>query len=162
VRHWRSAADGLTHRPYRHAYARWRLAEALLARRDDREMAALEIGAALAQAEPLDAQPLLAELRGLVRRARMVVTSQPDAPVVTPGQAEGPFGLTSRELEVLRLLADGMSNKEIAAELFISPKTASVHVSNIYGKLGVESRVAAATTAHALGLSRSPRDREEG
>ena len=63
-----------------------------------------------------------------------------------------PFGLTERELEVLGLLAAGLGNREIADRLFISPKTASVHVSNIYGKLGVESRVAAATVAHDLGL----------
>jgi DNA-binding CsgD family transcriptional regulator len=162
VRRWRAAAEALGDRPYRCAYAHWRLAEALLARRDGREMAAAEIEAALALAEPLVARPLLAELRGLARRARMAVTSKPDGLVVTPEKEERPFGLTSRELEVLVLLADGMSNQEIADELFISPKTASVHVSNIYGKLGVESRVAAATTAHALGLSRSPQDRDEG
>ena len=90
----------------------------------------------------------------------MAITMQADGPVVIPGDAARPFGLTSRELEVLRLLADGMSNQEIAGELFISPKTASVHVSNIYAKLGVESRVAAATTAHALGLAASRQDRE--
>ena len=71
---------------------------------------------------------------------------------------EHPFGLTPRELEVLGLLADGLDNREIAERLYISPKTASVHVSNIYGKLGVESRVAAATTAHNLGLAGAPRD----
>jgi DNA-binding CsgD family transcriptional regulator len=161
VRRWRAAAERLTHRPYRCAYARWRLAEALLARRDGRDMAATEIEAALALAEPLAARPLLAELRGLARRARMAVTTKPDGLVVTPDRDDRPFGLTSRELEVLVLLADGLNNQEIAAELFISPKTASVHVSNIYGKLGVESRVAAATTAHALGLSRSPQGRNE-
>ena len=68
------------------------------------------------------------------------------------GSRARPFGLTERELEVLALLAAGLGNREIADRLFISPKTASVHVSNIYGKLGVESRVAAATVAHELGL----------
>jgi len=53
---------------------------------------------------------------------------------------------------VLTLLAQGLSNGEIADHLFISPKTASVHVSNIYGKLGVETRVAAATVAQGLDL----------
>jgi DNA-binding NarL/FixJ family response regulator len=66
---------------------------------------------------------------------------------VEPGGA-APFGLTERELEVLRLVAVGRSNRDIAAELFISPKTASVHVSNILGKLGVSSRGEAAATAH--------------
>lgn len=62
------------------------------------------------------------------------------------------FGLTAREMEVLRLAAAGHSNQQIAAELFISPKTASVHVSNILGKLGVASRVEAAATAYRLHL----------
>ncbi|WP_460370509.1 helix-turn-helix domain-containing protein, partial [Actinocorallia lasiicapitis] len=52
--------------------------------------------------------------------------------------------LTARESEVLRLLADGLSNRDIAAALFISPKTASVHVSNILAKLGVATRTEAA------------------
>ena len=69
-----------------------------------------------------------------------------DAPVVAP------LGLTARELEVLELVAAGRSNREIAAELFISAKTASVHVSNILAKLGVGSRGEAAATAYRLGL----------
>jgi DNA-binding NarL/FixJ family response regulator len=60
--------------------------------------------------------------------------------------------LTDREREVLELLAEGRSNPQIAAELFISPKTASVHVSNILAKLGVAGRVEAAGVAHRLGL----------
>ena len=62
------------------------------------------------------------------------------------------LGLTGRELEVLRLVAAGRSKREIAGELFISPKTASVHVSNILGKLGAASRGEAAATAHSLRL----------
>jgi DNA-binding NarL/FixJ family response regulator len=60
--------------------------------------------------------------------------------------------LTSREREVLSLLASGRSNREIAAELFISPKTASVHVSNILEKLGAATRTEAAARARGLGL----------
>ena len=63
-----------------------------------------------------------------------------------------PFGLTGREQEVLRLVAAGKGNREIAAELFISPRTASVHVSNILSKLRVSSRGEAAATAHRLHL----------
>ena len=59
-------------------------------------------------------------------------------------------GLTSRELEVLRLVAAGQSNREIAAALVISPKTASVHVSNILAKLGAATRTEAAVKAHEL------------
>jgi DNA-binding NarL/FixJ family response regulator len=72
------------------------------------------------------------------------------APVASSG--DGELGLTERELEVLRLVAEGRSNREIAGELFISPKTASVHVSNILGKLGVASRGEAAAKAHSLRL----------
>jgi DNA-binding CsgD family transcriptional regulator len=63
--------------------------------------------------------------------------------------ADGPQALTPREREVLRLVAAGRSNGQIAAELFISVKTASVHVSNILAKLEVPSRTAAAAWAHA-------------
>ena len=68
----------------------------------------------------------------------------------------GPLGLTGRELEVLRLVAAGQSNREIAAALVISPKTASVHVSNILGKLGAATRTEAAVRAHALHLFDTP------
>jgi DNA-binding CsgD family transcriptional regulator len=62
------------------------------------------------------------------------------------------FGLTAREREVLSLLAAGRSNPEIGQALFISTKTASVHVSNILAKLGVNGRVEAAAVAHRLGV----------
>ncbi|MCA1678643.1 MAG: LuxR C-terminal-related transcriptional regulator, partial [Actinobacteria bacterium] len=57
-----------------------------------------------------------------------------------------------RECQVLQLIADGQTNREIAAALFVSEKTAGAHVSNILGKLGVRGRVEAATTAYRLGL----------
>jgi DNA-binding NarL/FixJ family response regulator len=63
------------------------------------------------------------------------------------------LGLTPREREVLVLVADGRSNRQIAQELFISHKTASVHVSNILAKLGVANRAEAAVAAHRLGLT---------
>ena len=63
------------------------------------------------------------------------------------------LGLTNRELEVLQLLADGRTNRQIADELFITPKTASVHVSRILMKLGVSNRAAAAAVAHRIGLA---------
>jgi len=73
---------------------------------------------------------------------------------VADGAADGDprLGLTQREFEVLRLVAAGMSNAAIAAELFISAKTVSVHVSNILGKLGTASRGEAAALAHRLRL----------
>jgi DNA-binding NarL/FixJ family response regulator len=77
-------------------------------------------------------------------------------PRVTPATstAAAPFGLTDREREVLALEAAGCTNREIGQRLFISPKTASVHVSNILDKLGVDSRVGAATLAERMGLAR--------
>ena len=71
---------------------------------------------------------------------------------VTASPTPRPLGLTARESEVLRLVAAGRSNPEIAAELFISAKTASVHVSNILAKLGVGSRGEAAAAAYRLRL----------
>lgn len=65
------------------------------------------------------------------------------------------FGLTRREQDVHRLVAAGHTNRRIAEELYISPKTASVHVSNILAKLGVSSRGEAAALAHRLRLYRA-------
>ena len=65
-------------------------------------------------------------------------------------------GLTERELEVLRLLAEGLTNREIAGRLFISQKTVGAHMSHIYGKLDVHSRVEAAGRAQQLGVLQRP------
>jgi len=65
---------------------------------------------------------------------------------------EGPAGLTRREIEVLRLIARGASNKEVAARLVISPKTAGTHIEHIYAKLGVSSRAEAGLFAVQHGL----------
>ena len=63
-----------------------------------------------------------------------------------------PAGLTNRQLDVLGALCDGLSDAEIAARLFISPRTVSHHVSAILGKLGVQSRTEAAAAAYKLGI----------
>ena len=65
---------------------------------------------------------------------------------------EGPGGLTAREVEVLRLLAQGLSNKEIAKRLVISPKTAGNHIEHIYAKIGASSRATASLFAMQHGL----------
>ena len=106
----------------------------------------------------LGAEPVLAEVRALARRARLLIDDQQESrqPVDEPVDQLAGFGLTDREREVLRLLAAGRSNPEIARELFISPKTASVHVSNILAKLGVGGRVEAAAVAHRLGILADP------
>ena len=69
-----------------------------------------------------------------------------------PRRREGPAGLTAREVEVLRLLARGLSNKEIAARLVISPKTAGNHIEHIYTKIGASNRAGASLFAMQHGL----------
>jgi len=64
-----------------------------------------------------------------------------------------PAGLTTRQLEVLGLIADGFSNGEIAAKLFVSKKTVEHHVSAIYSKLGVDSRTKAVNAAQEVGAT---------
>jgi DNA-binding CsgD family transcriptional regulator len=157
IRRWKTAADAASGRPYMEAYARWRLAGALFGDRKRRDEGAEQLDAARSLAQGLAAQLLLDEIETLAQRAGLRDTGG-SAADGKAASSERPFGLTARELEVLQLVAAGRSNSEIAEELFISPKTASVHVSNIYGKLGVESRVAAATLAHDSGLTLSKED----
>jgi DNA-binding CsgD family transcriptional regulator/tetratricopeptide (TPR) repeat protein len=122
----------------------------------ERDGAAERLQRAAPLAARLGAQPLGEQIAILARRARIRLDGGdgPGAAVAGDGGAGGGLGLglTERELEVLRLVAAGRSNREIAGELFISPKTASVHVSNILGKLGVASRGEAAAKAHSLRL----------
>ncbi|MET9811850.1 MULTISPECIES: AAA family ATPase [unclassified Streptomyces] len=140
-------------RPYDLARVRYRLAEALLAEggEDERGRAAELLRLADAVARHLGARPLAAAAGALARRARLPQTSTAEP---APGATDpaGALGLTSRERDVLRLVAAGHTNRRIAEELFISPKTASVHVSNILAKLGVSGRGEAAAVAHRLGL----------
>jgi DNA-binding CsgD family transcriptional regulator len=115
----------------------------------DRDGAAARLMRAAPLAARLGAVPLAEQISALARRARIPLARDPDAPA---GAEKAGLGLTGREVEVLRLVSAGRSNREIAAELFISPKTASVHVSNILAKLGAASRSEAAAKAHALRL----------
>jgi DNA-binding CsgD family transcriptional regulator len=136
--------------PYPLAVARWRAAEALLARRGDRNLAGNLLRQGHAAAVALGAEPLRGELERLARLGR--VDLRRDGQPAAPAPAGAGLGLTARELEVLGLVAEGRSNRQIADALFISAKTASVHVSNILAKLGVASRVEAAAVAHRLDL----------
>ncbi|MFE2550447.1 AAA family ATPase [Streptomyces sp. NPDC059355] len=141
-------------RPYLLARARHRLAEALLASGADREPVTALLREAYATAERLGSRGLREDLALLAQRARIPLTGT-DTPPALPAPAPDPveaLGLTSRERDVLRLVAAGNSNRQIAEELFISPKTASVHVSNILAKLGVAGRGEAAALAHRLRL----------
>jgi DNA-binding CsgD family transcriptional regulator len=150
---WAAAASGWERldRPYRIAYARFREAEALLAAGGDRDTATTALGRAAAITGRLGARPLDGEVQALARRGRLQLAT-PAPATATPAAPAEEVGLTPREAEVLALVAAGRSNRQIAKALFISPKTASVHVSNILAKLGVHTRVEAAAMAHRLGL----------
>lgn len=116
----------------------------------DRAQAADLLGAVVDSAERLGAQGILQAALDVMARSRLRHTGTDHSGRVEPS---GTSGLTPRELEVLRLLAAGRSNTAIAAQLFISDKTVSVHVSHILDKLGVASRGEAAATAWARGLA---------
>jgi DNA-binding CsgD family transcriptional regulator/tetratricopeptide (TPR) repeat protein len=143
--------------PYPTACARWREAEALLASRAPKAQAEETLRAAHVFAVRLGAAPLRHELQLLAQRGR--VRLEPPAQPAPVAEAEVPsmarsLGLTRRETEVLVLLAEGRTNRQIGQELFITEKTASVHVSRILAKLGVTSRGEAAAIAHRLGLDK--------
>jgi ATP/maltotriose-dependent transcriptional regulator MalT len=131
-------------------YVRLRLAYAM-AEEGDRTAAAAHVRRILSEAAEIGAGPLHDQARDLASRARLAV-AEPDPVVAEPADAFGTFGLTQRERVVLSHVAAGSSNGQIAAALFISPKTASVHVSNILAKLGVSGRGGAAAMAHRLGI----------
>ncbi len=164
------------------AYAEFRLGEALLANRSARDEARAILAHAHATAVGLRARPLQGSIEALAARARIVLgeatvaeapaDAAPGAPDTdsSPSEGAGParfdggraaspaqraqaaYGLTAREIDVLRVLTLGRTNRQIGEELFISESTAGVHVSRILGKLGVGSRVEAATIAARLGL----------
>jgi len=160
VHAWRAAGD-----PYPLAYALLRLAEVHCGT-GDRQAAADAVREASSTASRIGAIPLVGEASALARRARLSLDNQPGdspgqagpAPAIQPDEVDelARFGLTGREREVLMLLAAGRSNSQIARALFISPKTASVHVSNILAKLGVTGRIEAAAVAHRLGVVNQP------
>jgi DNA-binding NarL/FixJ family response regulator len=143
-----AAAWGQLDEPYRQARALVSAAEAALAGDGDRSEAGERLRQAARLSDALGAGPLSQDISSLARRARIdIARGEAD------GRASPALGLTERELEVLRLVAAGRSNRDIAAELFISAKTASVHVSNILAKLGAASRTEAAAVAHRAGIA---------
>jgi DNA-binding CsgD family transcriptional regulator/tetratricopeptide (TPR) repeat protein len=153
--HVAAAAWERLERPFEAAYARFRRAEALLVGGTPHQQAETVLRAAHQTAVALGAAPLRREIELLAQRGRLrleyrVVTAVgPKAP--SPAAS---LGLTRREAEVLVLLAEGRTNRQIGQALFITPKTASVHVSRILAKLGVAGRGEAAAIAHRLGLDK--------
>jgi ATP/maltotriose-dependent transcriptional regulator MalT len=129
------------------AQIRLRQAQHAAAAPGGRETAAAAARAARELATSLGAEPLLAQIDALARSARLLSVVPSDEPgTIQPGPAAP--GLTARETDVLRLVAEGLSNGQIGARLYITTKTVSVHVSNILAKLGVSSRTEAAAVAH--------------
>ncbi|MBW8707302.1 Transcriptional regulatory protein LiaR [Streptomyces sp. MBT84] len=154
---WMRAVEALrpTGRPYPLVEALFRAAAAH-ATVGAREEAGRLLREAEQQAHKRGYGELLREVSALAERARIPLdaSSLADAPT-TPNEipdASAALGLTARERDVLRLLTLGRTNRQIAEELFISPKTASVHVSNILTKLEVGNRGEAAATAHRMRL----------
>ena len=135
--------------PHDEGWALTRAAEAALLG-GDRSAAAERLERAGEIADLLRARPLRLAVDRLAARAHLDVSTAVDAPATASALER--LGLTARELEVLRLVTSGRTNPQIAAELFISAKTASVHVSRIMAKLGVASRGEAAAAAHRLHL----------
>jgi DNA-binding CsgD family transcriptional regulator len=145
---WATAAaewDALG-QPLRAATARLRQAAALVRLRGSRAEAAELLADARAAAETAGAKPLLAAVDALVARTGRGVGPGTRSPTAA-------FDVTPRELDVLRLVAQGRTNRQIGEQLFISEKTASVHVTNLLRKLGVASRVEAAALAVRSGVA---------
>jgi DNA-binding CsgD family transcriptional regulator/tetratricopeptide (TPR) repeat protein len=163
---WATAAEAwdAVPDPYRAAIARFRLAEAELRRTGVRADVGAKLRSAHEVATRLSARPLAESIQRLAARARIdlglaAVTRRSDAAPLQPAsetltpEAGQVLGLSVREVEVLKLVAAGMSNGDIAERLFISRKTAAVHVTHILDKLGVSNRVEAAMVAERAGLA---------
>ena len=156
--------------PYPASYALLRRAEALLATGARRGEAARALRTAAETATEMGAAPFLDEIAGLARRARLDVLHAGDAVVTTRDEGPGPASrrapelssLTSREHEVLAVLAEGLSNRQIAQRLYISERTVAVHVSRVLAKTDTRSRTQAAALlqrvrARPTGSDRGPR-----
>jgi DNA-binding NarL/FixJ family response regulator len=134
------------------AYANWRLAETLAAARAPREELEEALRGAHGGAIAVGSPHLRVEIERLARRARVALPGSGGDDGATGDDT--PFAdLTPREREVLGQLADGRTNRQIAEQLFITEKTASVHVSNILSKLGATNRGEAAALAHREGFA---------
>jgi DNA-binding CsgD family transcriptional regulator len=132
------------------AYTRFRGGEAALGAGDD-GAARRQLRAAWEAAAGLGAAPLAGAVERLARRGRVDI-GVAAAPGPVPGRTDGAAALTPRESEVLALVAEGRTNRQIGEALFISEKTASVHVSRLLAKLGAATRGEAAASARRAGL----------
>ncbi|WP_216914771.1 helix-turn-helix transcriptional regulator [Nocardia noduli] len=152
---WRAAVDAwrVIPQPYEQAHTLFGCAAAEL-RSGDRAAARSALRSAAQLTAELGATPLAERIRDTADRAGLALDTPPDRSGVTP--KSDTYGLTPRELEVLRLVADGSSNRQLAARLFISTNTVGVHVSRILAKLGVATRTEAAAFARRHHLITDP------
>jgi DNA-binding CsgD family transcriptional regulator len=143
---WRATAASwvVAHEPLAAAYCRWREAEYLLGARLDRPRAVESAQFAWQAATKAGAPLLRTRVERLAERARITLVAANPAVTGTTHSVADDLGLTPREVEVLAQLAKGKTDRQIAEELFISKKTASVHVSNLLRKLDAANRIAAA------------------
>ena len=151
---WRFAAEcwSACERPYLESYQRWREAEAYLDR-GNRGPGGEALRLAHAIAIRLPAPPLVDAIESLAKRARIDLAGVRSAKSQPPVDTRDPFSLTPREHEVLALISEGRTNRQIAETLFITENTAGVHVSRILGKLGAASRTEAASIAHRAAIA---------
>ena len=151
---WTTAAQTFDDAGLRYdaAIARYQEGAALLALGTDRERAARVLRDAHGVAVELSARPFRERIEAMATRGRISLEPDTTTTAATPEPAIDPYGLTTREREVLDLVAQGRTNREIGDTLFISEKTASVHVTHILGKFGVSSRVEAALLAARAGM----------
>jgi DNA-binding NarL/FixJ family response regulator len=131
--------------PFRAAEARLHWGTNLV-RADARQEAAVVLGEGLSTAEQLGATWLSDQIRTRAVRARLPLAG------ATQRGPHDRAGLTDREYEVLQLVVTGMTNTQVGDELYMSPKTVSVHVSRILQKLAVANRTELASVAHRRGL----------
>jgi DNA-binding CsgD family transcriptional regulator/tetratricopeptide (TPR) repeat protein len=177
---WRVAlaTAGETGSHYHEAYPQIRLAEALMEsglepapgesagtrhrRRRSNRLEAIELlGVAHRTAAGLGAAPLLVEVVTIARRAGVALGGDTGPAVssgapVGSGDDAGRSGLTRREVDVLRLVVQGRTNRQIGQMLFITERTAAIHVQHVLAKLDVANRVEAAALAHRIGFDGNP------
>ena len=151
---WRVAADQFRRlsEVLRAAYGDFRASEAAALSGGRAAEIALPLRAAFEVASSVGARPFRREVEALARRTGIALESASGS----NAGAASELGLTDRELEVLRLIAEGRTNRQIGEQLFITTKTASAHVSHILTKLGVTNRAEAGAAAHRLGLTSAP------
>ena len=150
---FREAAEGweLLQRPFPTAYARWRQGQALLLRR---QTAAAEplLRSSLSIVTSLRCQSLVEAISATLRAARLDPLEPQAVPAARRRAARSTDGLTDRELEVLAVAAEGLTNKEIGRRLFISDRTVGIHLGHAMERLGARNRLEAVQIAQRRGL----------